>query len=69
MLAFLCSLGKVLPMPASKRNSAEQKLWDAIVLALIGKCWDAGPEGCAHAVREIADAVIVERRRSQGDSK
>jgi hypothetical protein len=32
---------------------------------LVSRCFDTGPHGCAHAVREIADAVLEERRQSQ----
>jgi hypothetical protein len=47
------------------RTAAEQRLWDAVVVELVSRCFDTGPHGCAHAVREIADAVLEERRQSQ----
>lgn len=56
-------------MPAKHRTPAEQKYWDAIVLELAGECFKVGPEGCAQALREIADALLIERRRSQQADK
>ncbi len=56
-------------MVTKHRAATEQKFWDAIVLALAGECFKVGPEGCAQAIREIADALLVERRRSQQQDK
>jgi hypothetical protein len=55
----------------TKRTKEEQQLWDQIVLAvapeLCGKT--KKPVGCAHLVREIADAILHERRKSVEQDK
>jgi hypothetical protein len=53
-------------MVTKHRTAAEQKLWDEVVKNIVAVCIEfRGVDGCAHLVREIADAVVLERRRSQ----
>lgn len=51
-----------------RRTLEEQSLWDAIVIRMAPRCfaWDIADreQGCAHLVREIADAILRERRQS-----
>lgn len=57
-------------MVKAHRTPAEQKLWDAVVTQLAAVCTEIkGTEGCAHLIREIADAVIRERRESIREDK
>jgi hypothetical protein len=52
-------------MSTKHRTPAEQKLWDDVVKNIAAVCIEfRGVEGCAHLIREIADAVIRERRDS-----
>lgn len=52
-------------MGTKHRTPAEQRLWDDVVKNIAAVCIEfRGVEGCAHLIREIADAVIRERRDS-----
>lgn len=55
-------------MTKQRRTREETKLWDAVAIALAPHCFKANvenaAEGCAHLIREIADAVVRERRGS-----
>jgi hypothetical protein len=55
-------------MTKQRRTRDEMKLWDAVAVALAPHCFQVKVEnaadGCAHLVREIADAIIRERRKS-----
>jgi hypothetical protein len=49
----------------TKRTAAETRLWDELVKVLAPKCIEFNAtEGSAHLIREIADAIINERRDS-----
>jgi hypothetical protein len=50
----------------SKRTQSEQAFWDQIAIAVAGEVCakTKKPVGCAHLVREIADALLRERRQS-----
>ena len=52
----------------TKRSKDEQRFWDSIAERLAEKCFEQSPEGCAHQVRDIADALLAERRKSQQES-
>jgi hypothetical protein len=52
-------------MAPKHRTPAEQRVWDDLVVRLAPVCVEfRGVEGCAHLVREIADSIISERRKS-----
>lgn len=52
-----------------KRTRGEQAFWDETFQPRLDVCLkqfkSRGPEYCAHQAREIADAALLERRRSQ----
>jgi hypothetical protein len=56
-------------MPTEARTEAEQNEWDALFRALVLDCvrregFEKAP-GCLHLARDVADAAIEERRKSQ----
>lgn len=50
----------------TKRTKEETRFWDQIATAVAGEVCakTKKPVGCAHLVREIADALLRERRQS-----
>lgn len=63
----------VRPMSATNpnRTEAEQAYWDSVSLAVVAVCAMKAKKapGCAHYARDMADALLSQRRDSERNDK